>query len=64
MNTKLVTFSIAILTIAAVGLVTSVVLEVYAHEPVYLLIMKVCAGLFGVGGPLLGWAIAKRGKRQ
>ncbi|MBA7507351.1 hypothetical protein ES706_06070 [subsurface metagenome] len=33
MNDKLTTFSICILTIAAVGIVSSVVLEVYAHEP-------------------------------
>lgn len=64
MNDKLTTFSICILTIAAVGIVSSVVLEAYAHESVYLLVMKVCAGLFGVGGPLLGWSLVRKSRRR
>lgn len=61
---KLTTFSITILTIAAVGLVVSVTMEAYAKEPIYILLMKVCAGLFGVGGPLLGWSIVRRNKKH
>jgi len=60
MGNKLMILSIIILTAAAVGLVTSVCLEAYAHESIYLLLMKITAGLFGVGGPLLGWSIARR----
>ena len=63
MNGKLANFSITIITIATVALVTSIALEVYTKEPVYMLMIKVSAGLFGVGGPLLGWSIAKRSKR-
>lgn len=61
---KLTTFSVTILTIAAVGLVASIVMEAYAQEPIYVLVMKVCAGLFGVGGPLMGWSIVRRNKRN
>jgi len=56
-------FSITIITIATIALVTATALEVYTKEPIYLLLIKVSAGLFGVGGPLLGWSIAKRSKR-
>ena len=60
MSTKLGHFSITIMTLASIGIITSVILEAYAYEPIYVLVMKVCAGLFGIGGPLLGWAIVRR----
>ena len=43
-----------------VGLTFAVVMELQTGEPVYYLVMKIAAGFFGVGGPLFGWAIAKR----
>ena len=27
---------------------------------IYFLLMKIAAGLFGVGGPLLGWAMTRK----
>lgn len=64
MSDKLTTLSIIILATAAMGLIPCVILEVYTHEPIYLIMMKVCCGLFGVGGPLLGWSIARKSKKS
>jgi len=47
-----------------VGIIFAIVMEVATGEPVYWLVMKVTAGLFGVGGPLFGLAIARRGNRM
>ncbi len=51
----------------AVGLIVAVCLEIATAEPVYMIVMKVAAGFFGVGGPVLGWGIARasrKGKRK
>jgi len=61
-NSPLITFCIVILTLATIGIISAVVIEAYAHEPVYVLIMKVCGGLLGVGGPLLGWGMVRKNK--
>ena len=45
-----------------VGIVIAIVMELQTHEPVYLLLMKVAALLFGIGGPIIGLAIARRKK--
>jgi len=63
-NSILPIFSVTILTMATIALIIALTLEIYTHEPVYMLIMKISAGLFGVGGPLLGWAIARKAKRK
>ena len=59
---KLLYTGIVIMTLGAVGTLLAVVLEIQTGEPAYYLIMKITAGLFGVGGPLIGIAIAKRRK--
>ena len=51
---------IALISIGAVGIIVAVCLEVITAEPVYMIVMKVAAGFFGVGGPVLGWAIVRR----
>ncbi|GAH37065.1 unnamed protein product, partial [marine sediment metagenome] len=61
---KLLNVGIALISIAAVSLIYAIVLEIQTGEPVYLLVMKIAAGLFGVGGPLFGLALARRGKRD
>ncbi len=47
-----------------VGILFAVVMEIATGEPIYWLVMKITAGLFGVGGPLFGLAIARRGRRS
>lgn len=42
-----------------VGILFAVVMEIISGEPIYWLVMKLTAGLFGVGGPILGWGIAR-----
>ena len=63
MNTKLMSLSIAVMSVGMVGIIFAVVMEIILAEPVYLILMKVASGLFGVGGPLLGIAIARRQKK-
>jgi len=50
---KLLYSGISLISIAAVGLIFAIVMEIQTAEPVYLLVMKVAAGFFGVGGPIL-----------
>jgi len=61
---KLLATGITLMSAGVVGLIFAVVLEIQTGEPVYYLVMKAAAGLFGVGGPLFGLAIAKRGRKQ
>jgi len=63
-NPKLLYSGIALMTAGVVGILFAVVMEVATGEPIYWLVMKITAGFFGVGGPLLGLAIAKRGKKS
>ena len=64
MNHKLLYAGIALMSAGVVGILFAVVMEVATGEPIYWLVMKITAGLFGVGGPLLGLAIARRGRRD
>ena len=64
MNHKLLNTGIALMSAGAVGILFAIVMEIATGEPVYWLVMKITAGLFGVGGPLLGWGIARRGRRH
>lgn len=57
---KMLYVGISLISIAAVGLIFAVVMEINTGEPVYMLVMKAAAGFFGVGGPILGWGIARR----
>ena len=57
---KLLYLGIVIMSLGAVGTLLAVIFEINTGEPIYLIIMKVTAGLFGVGGPITGIAIARR----
>ncbi len=61
---KLLYLGIVIISIGAVGTLLAVILEIQTGEPVYYLVMKVTAGLFGIGGPLIGIAIVKRRRNK
>ena len=60
MNTKFLYTGIVMMSAGAVGIVVSICFEAATGEPVYWLIMKLTAGLFGVGGGLLALASRKR----
>ena len=64
MNHKLLYFGIALMSVGAVGILFAIVMEMTAREPIYWLVMKITAGLFGVGGPLFGLAIARRSRKS
>ena len=64
MKPKLLYSGIALLTAGVVGLLFAIVMEIQTGEPVYYLVMKVAAGLFGVGGPLFGLAVARKARRR
>jgi len=59
---KLLTAGIVLMTAGAVGIIFAVAMEIATGEPVFYLVMKITAGLFGVGGPLFGLALVKRRK--
>ncbi len=61
---KLLYLGIVLMTLGAVGTLLAVILEIQTGAPVYMLVMKVTAGLFGVGGPLIGIAIVKRRRNK
>jgi len=62
MNSKMIHTGIALLTAGAVGIIFAVVMEITTAEPVYYLVMKLTALLFGVGGSLIGIASLTRRK--
>ena len=53
---------IALLSAGTVGILIAIVMEILTGEPVYLLVMKAAAILFGVGGPVIGLAIVRKKK--
>jgi len=59
-NPKLLYSGIALMSAGVVGILFAVVMEVATGEPVYWLVMKITAGMFGVGGPIFGLALARR----
>lgn len=61
---KLQSTGIALMAAGAVGIIFAVAMEIATGEPAYWLVMKITAGLFGIGGPLFGLAIARRGRRS
>ncbi len=64
MNPKLLYSGIALMSAGVVGILFAVVMEATTGEPVYWLVMKITAGLFGVGGPLFGLAVARRARKR
>ena len=49
---------LGVMTVGTVGIAFAVVEEWRKKEPIYMLIMKIAAGLFGVGGVLFGVAMS------
>jgi len=64
MGHKLLYASISLISAGVVGIIFATVMEIQTGEPVYVLVIKIAAGLFGVGGPLLGLAIVRNAKRK
>lgn len=64
MEHKLLYTSVGLVSAATVGIIFAVVMEIQTGEPIYFLVMKITAGLFGLGGPLLGLALARRGRKR
>ena len=62
MNSKMFNAGIGLMGAGVVCLIFAIVMEIQTAEPVYFLIMKVAAGLFGVGGPIFGISVARRRK--
>ena len=60
MNHKMMITGITMTSAGTVGIIFAVVMEIIMQEPVYLLVMKIASGLFGLSGPILGIAIARR----
>ncbi|GAI61196.1 unnamed protein product [marine sediment metagenome] len=57
---KLIYSGIVIISLGAVGTIFAVVMELTTGDPAWMLVMKITAGLFGVGGGLLGLASLTR----
>lgn len=62
MDSKLFHAGIGLVSAGTLGITLAIIMEIMTGEPVYFLIMKLTAILFGLGGPLLGIAIARRRK--
>lgn len=60
---KLVHTGIGLLSAGAVGIIIAIVMEVMTNEPVYFIVMKPTALLFGVGGSLIGLGALIKGKK-
>ena len=63
MSRKLLISGIALILAGTVGILFAIVLEMQTGEPVYYLVMKLTAILFGIGGPILGLAIGRRRRK-
>ena len=61
---KIIYSGISLISIAAASLIVAIVMETVTGEPAYYLVMKVAAGLFGVGGPIFGWGLARRSRKR
>jgi len=61
---KLLNTGIGLMAAGVVGILFAIVMEIQTGEPVYYLVMKITAALFGIGGPLVGVAIARRGRKS
>ncbi|GAJ18838.1 unnamed protein product [marine sediment metagenome] len=60
MSSKMIHAGIGLLAAGAVGIIFAVVMEITTNEPVYFVVMKITALLFGVGGSLIGIASLTR----
>lgn len=64
MNPRLIHAGIGLIAAGAVGIIFAIVMEIQTAEPVYFIVMKVTAGLLGIGGPVFGLGIARKAKRK
>jgi len=56
---RLIYWGIGLISAGVTGLIVGIALEIALQEPAYALLMKAASVVFGVGGPLLGWGIAR-----
>ncbi|MBA7708364.1 hypothetical protein ES703_117262 [subsurface metagenome] len=63
MNSKLFNIGICLMAAAASLTLIAIIMEIQTGEPVYYLVMKIAACLFGVGGTLFGIGIVRRRNR-
>jgi len=61
---KLLYVGMSFLIMGAVGIIVATAMEIYTQEPVFNIMVKVTAGLFGVGGPIVGLAVAWRERKK
>lgn len=61
---KLLYVGMSFLIMGAVGIIVATAMEIYTHEPVFNILVKVTAGLFGVGGPIVGLAVAGKERKK
>ena len=57
---KLLNTGIVIMAVGAVGTILAIAMEIQTAEPIYMIFMKVTAGLFGVGGGLMGLSALRK----
>ena len=62
MKTYLLNLGFAVLSAGTVGIIFAVAMEIQTAEPIYLIVMKIAAGLIGIGGGLMGMAALKKKK--
>lgn len=60
MRNKLISWGIGLVMLGGLGVIASLTLETILREPIYMLLMKAAAGVFGVGGGLLGLSSLRR----
>jgi len=61
---RLTQTGIGLMAAGTVGIIIAIAMEIATQEPIYFTVMKITAGLFGVGGPLFGWGIARRSSKR
>jgi len=57
---KLLILGFALLSVGAVSLVIAIAMEIYTRADFWEIMIKVSAGVFGLGGPVIGLAISRR----
>ena len=57
---KLLILGFALLSVGAVSLIVAIAMEIYTRADFWEIMIKVSAGVFGLSGPIIGLAIARR----
>lgn len=61
---RLFVLGVVIASTGVVALITSVALEIVQQEPIWLLTAKISAGIFGLGGVIMGTlSVKNRGRK-